>query len=271
MIPPIGVDAIIAFSYKRTEPPQPGSDSVPGNFVAPRSPLNLVSPVESVETVISIDQSAGGAPPEPEDRVLRFGFARGRHRGRAVTLRDIEDLALQSSPDIAQAHAFARRGYVRLVVVMRGRNPIPSAAQLRELRRLLLESAPTSLAAHGALRITGPALRKLRVELRLRVDALDHAGALLDGVKQRLGALFDAETGGVAHDGWPLGVAPTESDVALALIDTPHLESIVDVRLHERTDDDASDAWPVTLASHELAVLDADPIQIQLETAEVVP
>ena len=30
----------------------------------------------------------------------------------------MEDLALQSSPDIIQARALARRGYLRLVVVM---------------------------------------------------------------------------------------------------------------------------------------------------------
>jgi hypothetical protein len=269
MIPPIGVDAIVAFSYQRTEPPVPGSDSAPANLVAPRAPLNLVSPVESVEAVMSIDRAAGGAPSEPDDRVLRFGFARVRHRNRAVTLRDIEDLALQSSPEIAQARAFARRSHVRLVVAMRGADPIPSAAQIRELRRLLLGSAPTSLGIPDALKVTGPALRRLRVELTLRVDALDHAGALLDAVKRRLYALFDTATGGVAHDGWPLGASPGEGDIALALIDVPHLDSILEVALREGADDEITGAWPTGLAPHELAVLDEDPIRVQLETAEV--
>jgi len=37
----------------------------------------------SVESAISTDHAAGGAPPEPPDRVVRFGAARLRHRGRA--------------------------------------------------------------------------------------------------------------------------------------------------------------------------------------------
>ena len=144
MIPPIGRDSIVAFSYKRTEPGLPGSDTVPGNSVAARTPLNLVSPVESVEAVFAADQAAGGAPPESVDRVVRFGSARLRHRGRAVTAHDIEDLALQSSPHIVQARVITARDHVRLVVVMKGHNPQPSAGEARELRRLLLAAAPAS-------------------------------------------------------------------------------------------------------------------------------
>ncbi len=268
MIPPIGTDCIVAFSYQRTEPPKPGSDTMPGNLVAPRMPLNLVSPVESVESVMSVDQSAGGAPPEPDDRVLRFGFARVRHRNRAVTLTDIEDLALQSSPDIVQARCTRRRGYVRLVVVMRGKNPIPSTAQIRELRRLLLTSAPISLSAPGALRIGGPSIRRLRIELTLCVDSLDHAGSLSNDVKQRTAAFFDTATGSVTRDGWTLGTNPQAEDIALALLDAPHLESIDAIAFQESPLEGLARTWPATLAPHELAVLDADPIRIQLETAE---
>jgi hypothetical protein len=270
MIPPTGVDSIVAFSYKRTEPPKPGSDSVPGNLVTERTPLNLVSPVASVEAVISVDQSAGGAPPEDDDRVLRFGFARVRHRNRAVTLRDIEDLALQSSPDIVQARCMSRKGYLRLVVVMRGKDPLPHTAQIRELRRLLLDSAPAALSAPNALRISGPAIRRLRVELTLRVDTLDHAGTLSDAVKQRITALFDAATGGQTQDGWQLGANPQEEDIALALLDVPHLESIGRITLQESTPAGDARAWPTALASHELVVLDKDPIRIQLAPAEVM-
>ena len=80
-IPPIGRDAIVAFRYCRTEPDPGGGDKVPGNAVGARTTLNLISPVETVESVIAADQAAGG-PPESDDRVLRFGFARLRHRNR---------------------------------------------------------------------------------------------------------------------------------------------------------------------------------------------
>jgi hypothetical protein len=268
-IPPIGRDSIVAFRYSRTEPDPTGTDKVPGNSITARAALNLVSPVESVETVTAADQAAGGAPPESDDRVLRFGFARLRHRDRAVTATDIEDLALQSSPDIVQAHAFVRRGFIRLVVVMRGKNPQPNAAQIRELRRLLLAAGTVSLSAPGALRIEGPTIRRLRIDLELQVESLDHAGALTDFVKQQFATFFDPATGGSDKTGWALGLNPNEGDIALALIDAPYLESIKDVKLREITGDGVRPSLE-TLKVNQLVMLDDDPVRIQFETAEVM-
>lgn len=110
-IPPVGRDSIVAFQYQRTEAGAAGSDGAPANSIAARTPLNLVSPVESVEAVFAADQAAGGAPAEADERVVRFGTARLRHRNRAVTARDFEDLALQSSPDIVQSRCFVRPGH----------------------------------------------------------------------------------------------------------------------------------------------------------------
>src|SRR5262249_17891185 len=101
-IPPIGRDSIMAFTYRRTEPGAAGSLVVPGTAITARTSLNLVSPIDGVEAVFAADQAAGGAPPEDVDRVLRFGVASLRHRERAVTAEDIEDLVRASSPDIAQ-------------------------------------------------------------------------------------------------------------------------------------------------------------------------
>lgn len=268
MIPPIGRDSIVAFSYKRTEAGPSGSDVVPANAIDARTPLNLVSPVESVESVIAADHAAGGAPPESVDRVVRFGFARVRHRNRAVTARDIEDIALQSSPDIVQARCVARRAGLRLVIVMKGSKPKPTAAQVRELRRLLLDAAPASFGAPGAFQIAGPGVRRLRLDLMLRIERLDSAGAVGRDVKKRLAAFFDTATGGVDTRGWPLGANPSEEDIALALLDVPQLESIVDVKRREQVTGVGERPWPASLKPTEIVVLADDPVRIQFETAE---
>ncbi|MDQ6891909.1 MAG: baseplate J/gp47 family protein [Acidobacteriota bacterium] len=270
MIPPIGTDSIVAFSYRRTEPPKPGSEATaPANLVGPRTPLNLVSPIDGVESVIAADQAAGGSPPESDDRVLRFGFARQRHRGRALTSADLEDLALESSPDIVQARCLQRTNTVRLVIVMRGADPMPSASQIRELHRLLVDAAPTSLSAPRALAVVGPVVRRLRVRLKLHVPTLDVTGEVSTEVKHRLAALFDTGSGGTDHEGWPLGANPTADDIGIALIDTPQLESIEEVEILEATDD-GDRPWPGGLKSNELALLDQDPVRIEFETAEVL-
>jgi hypothetical protein len=269
-IPPIGRDAIVAFSYSRTETGDSGSATVPGNTITPRTSLNLVSPVETVEAVTSADQAAGGAPAELDERVLRFGFARLRHRNRAVTARDVEDLALQSSPDIVQARAVVRRGFIKLVIVMRGDDPQPTAAQVRELRRFLLEAAPAALSAPGALRIEGPKVRRLQIESELRIETLDHAGELGEFVKQQLKSLFDTASGGMDQTGWPLGLNPTEDDIAFALIEAPHLESLGNIKLRESVAEGEVRPWPQTVKETEIVMLADDPVRIDFETAEVL-
>jgi hypothetical protein len=265
-IPPVGRDSIVAFRYQRTEPPGPGAADVPANAVEARTKLNLVTPIAGVEAAFAADHAAGGAPPEPDVRVLRFGMAKLRHRGRAVTARDLEDLALESSPDVVQARAIVRGRRTRLVVVMRGDDPAPREAQKRELKRLLLSAAPTSLGRDG-LEITAAKPRQLRVSLHLRVASLDHAGAVAEAVRTRLRALFDTASGGAAGEGWPLGTSPREEDVARALIDVPQLLGIARIELSEERGD-AMLPWPGTLAPHELARLAAGGIRFAFETLE---
>jgi hypothetical protein len=273
-IPPIGRDSIVAFAYRRTEAGGESGDEVPGNAVAARTTLDLVSPLEGVEAVFAADQAAGGAPPERDERVLRFGTARLRHRNRAVTARDFEDLALQSSPDVVQARCFVGGGRaaarVRLVVVMRGKDPAPNAAQARELRRRLLAAAPPSLAAPGVLRVSGPRVRRLRVLLELRVASLEHAGAVGREAERRLAALLDSATGGAEGGGWALGAAPSEEDVALALIDLPRLEGLVAVVRREVAPDGGERPWTGALRQDELVVLAEDGVRLAFSTVEVV-
>ena len=269
-IPPIARDSIMAFTYRRTEAGAPNSDTVPGNAITARTPLNLVSPIDGVEAVFAADQAAGGAPPEEVDRVLQFGVARLRHRDRALTVRDVEDLVLESSPEIAQAHCFLRNGFVQLVAVMRGVNPAPNAAQVRDLHRLIVANAPPSLSASQALHITGPTLRYLRVDLRLTVASLDVAGAVARAAKKHIIALFDTSTGGVDEQGWPLGENPNESDIAVVLADVARLEGIASVTLREIADDGTELPWPSSLQRTQLPRLVKDGVRVEFVTVEKI-
>ncbi|OFA06908.1 hypothetical protein [Duganella sp. HH101] len=259
-IPPIGRDAIVAFSYRRTEAgAQP--DAVPANGIAPRTSLNLVTPLEGVEAAFAADQSAGGSPPESTERVRRFASARLRHRGRVVTLPDFEAYALQSSPDIAQARAWSDGG-VRLLIAMRGKEVLPSQAVKRELRRALLAVAAPHMAVGQALRIEGPVLRRLRISVALTVETLAGSGQLADYVKATLSAFFDPALGGLGRQGWPLGADPAEDDIALALLDAPGLEGLDSIVFEEIKDDGSAVIWPHTVRRNELVVLDQDGVRI---------
>lgn len=267
-IPPVGTDSIVAFQYQRTEPPAAGAIDVPANSITARTQLNLVTPVATVEAVYSADHAAGGAPPEPDARVLKTGGTALRNRGRAVTAIDLEDLTLASSPDIAQARAIVSAQGTRLTVVMRGPNPAPSRAQRRELTRLMLTVTPVAFTAAQALTIEAPVIRRLRISLRLSVDTLDHAGAVAADAQSNIEAFLDTLTGGRTGDGWPLGASPTAEDVTLALLDIAHLMSITDIGLTEVLVDGTEGAWPATLQVNELAQLDSDALRFEFDSVE---
>ncbi len=265
LIPPIGRDNIVAFSYQRTEPPVPGATDVPANAIPARAQVNLVTPLAGVEAVFSADHAAGGSPPEPDDSVLRNASATLRHRGRALTLRDFEDLALASSPRIAQARALTSAGGVRVVLALRGDSPQPGNAQCRELKRRLLALAPASLGTRS-LTITGPRLRPLRVALRLRVDSLERAGAVRDDCAQRLRDFFDPARGGHG-EGWPIGTRPREQDIACALDGVAHLDGIAALSLAEALPGGGSGPWPAAFRSDELVRLADKDVLVTFDTS----
>jgi hypothetical protein len=280
MIPPPVPDGVVAFTYQRTEaaaakpagsPAQTATAAfVPGNRVAPRASLNLVSPVQGVEAVFAADQAAGGAAPDNVERVLSVAPARLRDRGRALTLRDFEDVALDSSSDIAQARAFRTAAGVRVVAVMRGVEPRPTLALGRALRSALEAAALPAFASPSALVVDPPVIRRIRIEVVAAVPSLDVAGDVARYVKQTLRAFFDTATGGIDRRGWRLGAQPDKSDIALALLDAPSVEGLEQIFFMELGDDGDAAPWQRPVRSTEIVVLPSDGVRIDFHVLDTV-
>ncbi len=232
MIPPIGKDSVVAFTYRC------GGNSA-ANQIPLFEPLNLVTPIAGAESVITPDCAAGGSDAEDADTVKHFAASRLRHRDRAVTLRDLEDLSLNFSPEFVQARAFTRKEGICLMVVMGARgqsksktksvDPDPSRAQARALRAYLLEHASPVLTRKGSLAVVKVDRISFRIELHLRVESLDVTGSVSDEVKTKLKRLFDPSEGGWDGQGWRIGNVPTEDDVAANLIAIEGLDGIEDI------------------------------------------
>lgn len=267
-IVPIGRDAVMAFRYRRTEPGTGAAGTAPANEVTDGASLTVVTPVESVEAVFAAGQAAGGADAEDAARVLRFGPPRLRHRERAVTAADLEQMALQIAPEVAQARCLRGAAGARLVIVMRGSQPAASRAQKRELRSALLAAAMPALSRKGGLELADPVLRPVSVRLVLATSSLDYSGQVANAATDAVRALFDPATGGADGAGWRLGEAPVASDVAACLLDLPHLDSIVEVGLFETGADGGVGPARTALRPHELAVI--GDIDLHIVTQETV-
>ena len=148
-----------------------------------------------------------------------------------------------------------------MVVVMRGVDPAPGAAQRRELRRLLQSSATPLLGDAAGIVIDRPRVRLLRLSLALRVATLDDAGEAASGARRALLDFFDSASGGVDGAGWPLGTAPAEDDIAYALEPVPGITGLADVDFAEIGADGAVLPWRPTVRPDELVMLAEDGLR----------
>jgi hypothetical protein len=219
MIPPIGANVILAQSYQHG-----GGEAA--NAVTAWTTVSLVSPLSGVSGVVPPDDAAGGSDAQDDATTLRLAPANLRLRGRALTPRDFEMLALQFSRDIAQARAIQARGGINVVVAVRGGDPTPGAAVLRQLRAYLLSVAPPMLAATGVLTVSGPREVSIHIDLTVIVDVIESSGPVSAAAQTALTGLLDPASGGHDGLGWPIGAAPSDTDIAAALDDIDHLEGI---------------------------------------------
>ena len=255
-IPPPGQDAIVAEQYKR-------GGGAAANAVTAWSQINLITPLQGVESVAAPEGAGGGTDPQDADAVVRFAPANLHSRNRALTLRDLENLGMQFSPDVAQVRAVARGSSVDLIVVMRGRNPEPPRAVQREILPYLLNLAPPVLADKDAIVIKGPRLITVRLSLHLEITAVERSGAVAREVAQRLTALLDPAAGGLDGTGWRLGDRIGEQEIAAVLDRVPNLETILNVGIAEQKADGSVAPLPAQLRPGDLLHLGSDSIQLE--------
>ncbi|HLK48651.1 MAG TPA: hypothetical protein VKT49_10985 [Bryobacteraceae bacterium] len=257
-IPPIGTDSIVAIRYKR-------GGGAAANSIAAWSAINLTAAVQGVQRVVNPDGAAGGSDPQTPEEVIRYAPANQFMRDRALTLRDFEKLAVQSSRDIVQARALPSGAGIQLVAVVRGQNPLPSQAQWRALLAELARCTSPALAAPAAIVKLPPRLVQVQVALTLAIQSIDSSGSVGRETTRRLLALVDPATGGLDRLGWPLGTLPTETDISAALDGVPSLESIESVTLAATF----GGAAVQTPRPEDLPVITAEDITIQFQTVDV--
>ena len=259
-IPPIGTNAIVAAVY------QCGGGAA-ANGIAAWTPLNLVTPLQGVQRVVAVDAAAGGSDAQDAATAIRFAPANLRLRGRALGLEDLEILAMQSAPVIGQVRALATAAGVRIVVVARGPDPVPSVATLRELKRSLLACTGPSLAAPGALEVDAPTPVRTRIDLTLSIATLDVAGKVASAVDKQVRALFDATSGDLDHGGWRLGRLPEDTDAAACLADVEGLEGIDAIQYRIVAADGTLAALPRSLRPDQLLTLAPNGVFIQFASS----
>jgi predicted phage baseplate assembly protein len=213
--------------------------------------IQVKAAIPYLDSATNAEPATGGADLEPVERTAERGPQLLRHRERAVTVQDVEDLAFAASPEVARAKALPAGPFEPLdlwldagqpatpahlavadgrvgVVVVPGDDtsrPTPSLGLIRLVQQHLLDRCP----AGAGIWVAGPEW----IRVTVTATAIPLWAEQADPVRGRLQAALDRYlhplTGGPDGQGWAFGRKPHRSDlfaVAEAVQGVDHLRSL---------------------------------------------
>ena len=170
-----------------------------------------------------------------------------RHRGRAVSAKDYEDLALQSSRAILRAVCYCDRdekglfnpGNVTLVFLQK--NHVEGKAFHREIaeqvRQFIMQRAPGDLAASGKLHVVGPQFILLHCRVEAIVERFDDVYAVQQEILERLSKYLDPVSGNFNGRGWEIGVLPNTTQIHNAIRPVANITRVRRITMTAYTED----------------------------------
>jgi len=209
----------------------------------------LKTTVPYVEKVTNHEPATGGADAETNDSMIERAPRAIRHRGRAVTVEDYEDLARVASPGVARARGVplydleadpratdVRPGVVSLIIVPQSNDAMPLATTglLDRVREYV--DARKSLTAR--LVVVGPEYVRVDVAVEAAVTSLEGASDVELAIAETLARFLHPLSGGLDGRGWDFGRRPRKSDL-YALIEAvdgvDHIRSLTVRGVDRRT------------------------------------
>lgn len=182
------------------------------------------SSIPYVQSAVNPIAAAGGADLEPVERVRHRGATTVRHRRRAVTTEDYEDLARLASAQVARTHCVGLRdlaaapftrsvqpGVVSVIVVPTSDavRPYPDGELLRHVREFLDRHRNPST----DLVVVGPDYVQVSITAELMLSDMSQAGTVAAQVQQAIDIFLHPLHGGTAGQGWRLGEIPKRRDL----------------------------------------------------------
>jgi predicted phage baseplate assembly protein len=193
-----------------------------------------------------------------------------RHRGRAVTLEDYEDLARLASPAVALAKCVPLRnliddpldakpivpGAVSVIIVPRSTEakPLPSLELINRVQDYLeTNGIPTT-----SVYVVGPLYVRVEVTAEIALVSLEGASAVEQAVYQKLASFLHPLTGGLDGTGWDFGRAPHKSDLYALIEAVPgvdHVRSLTVVEIEDQAGVKATGRFLVYSGTHKISLV----------------
>lgn len=233
-IPPSGITNIVMKEYRI------GGGSV-GN-VPVESATQLRTTIPFVQKVLNLVPAYSGADSESREAFVERALRVVRHRNRAVTSEDYEDLALAASPLVAGAYCVPsydlvhdplaqrrRSGVVSLMVLPRvdSEAPKPDRALLELVRAQVTGCAATGIEVCVASPHYVPV--NVVVHVVLQPDAVP--AEVRKAIQSELNRFLHPVTGGSDGRGWRIGTYPQKSSLHSRIMKVPHVHHVLGLSL----------------------------------------
>lgn len=222
---------------------------------------DLKAAIAYVAAVTNPEPATGGTAREDPDRTRARGPRRLRHRGRAVTVDDLEDLAFEAAPEVARAHALTHpfnpidtavdvaadardpRGWVtvpavpedtsqvgqrcaevRLVLVPHDAadRPAPSIGLLEHVEAYLRARAPAAMRLH----VSGPRWIRVTVQAAIAAEPAASSDRLIADLRAAVTRFLHPLTGGEHGTGWDFGRIPRRSHLYRLIARFPGVQHV---------------------------------------------
>jgi predicted phage baseplate assembly protein len=172
--------------------------------------------------VLNPAAAGGGSDTELVESAIVRGPRTIKHRGRAVTAEDFEQLAREASQSVARVKAlplFNDRGeyatnWVTVIIVPGSADarPTPSPQLRYRVEQYLRERAASSVAFPRQVKVSGPAYVEVTINADIYAASIDLAPQVEADAIAALEAFLHPLTGGYTQSGWEFGRLPCLSD-----------------------------------------------------------
>ncbi|MEW6181722.1 MAG: putative baseplate assembly protein [Bacillota bacterium] len=175
-----------------------------------------------VDKVRNPQAAGGGTEVESVPALLARGPWSVRHRGRAVTSEDFEQLAKEASRDVARARCLPNcdrqgnyaPGWTTVLVIPDGRENKPALTP--QLKRRIEDYLKTLMSnvvvAAGRLQVIGPVYAEISLRAVLVTRNINAVSSIENQALRELESFLHPLTGGRQGNGWEFGRAPCVTD-----------------------------------------------------------
>lgn len=197
----------------------PGSGSM-GNL--PSGAVNSMGKsIGFISRVENIEAMSGGYDAEVTEQAVKRGATVLRHRNRAVTARDYEDIVQSRVRSIRQVRCFSGRnasgekqpGHITLAVL-----PQEGEMHFGQIRRNILDCLlpymDKQLYQEKRLHIVEPSWVEIRIYMGIIASRSAKSYLLREKIRRRIQEFLHPVSGNFDHNGWRIGTLPNAVQIA---------------------------------------------------------